>query len=87
VYAWSKRLSLTSAPAKLMNLPLTRMAPQVMLEMQTPSGYVLRLSRACRGFRGLCRTGRGLSLSSQGQSRRRYGSCPMTHVPATPELY
>jgi hypothetical protein len=46
VYAWRKRLSPAPAAAKLISVPLPGMAPGPMLEMQTPSGYVLRLSSA-----------------------------------------
>jgi hypothetical protein len=49
VYAWRKRLSSpTSVPAtaKLIRMPVAGMAPAPMLELQTPGGYVLRLSSA-----------------------------------------
>jgi hypothetical protein len=46
VYAWRKRLSPPPIAAKLISLPVTGMAPGPMLEMQTPTGYVLRLSSA-----------------------------------------
>lgn len=47
VYAWRKRLS-SSPPAtpKLIRMPVAGMTSEPMLEMQTPSGYVLRLSSA-----------------------------------------
>ncbi len=45
-YAWRKRLALPEPGARLIALPLSGMAPGPMLEMQTPSGYVLRLSSA-----------------------------------------
>jgi hypothetical protein len=34
------------AAAKLISVPVSGMAPGPMLELQTPSGYVLRLSSA-----------------------------------------
>lgn len=46
VYAWRKRLSPAPAAAKLISVPVAGMGPGPMLEMQTPSGYVLRLSSA-----------------------------------------
>jgi hypothetical protein len=45
VYAWRKRLP-PPAAAKLISVPVVGMTPGPMLEMQTPSGYVLRLSSA-----------------------------------------
>lgn len=46
VYAWRKRLSPPPAAAKLISVPVVGMTSGPMLEMQTPSGYVLRLSSA-----------------------------------------
>lgn len=46
VYAWRKRLSPAPAAPKLISVPVDRITPGPMLEMQTPSGYVLRLSSA-----------------------------------------
>ena len=46
VYAWRKRLSPSPAAMKLISVPVAAMVPGLMLEMQTPSGYVLRLSSA-----------------------------------------
>lgn len=46
VYAWRKRLSPAPATPKLIGVPVVGMAPGPMLEMQTPSGYVLRLFSA-----------------------------------------
>jgi hypothetical protein len=47
VYAWRKRLSSSpSATPKLIRMPVAEMASASMLEMQTPSGYVLRLFSA-----------------------------------------
>lgn len=47
VYAWRKRLSASptnSTSMELIRVPMSEMAAGPMLEMQTPSGYVLRLS-------------------------------------------
>lgn len=46
VYHWRKRLSLPAGAMTLMSVPLTGMGPGPTLEMQTPGGYVLRLSSA-----------------------------------------
>jgi hypothetical protein len=47
VYAWRKRLSSSPpATAKLIRMPVAGMAPPPMPELQTPGGYVLRLSSA-----------------------------------------
>jgi len=46
VYAWRKRLSPPPAATKLISLPVAGMAPGCILEMQTPTGYVLRLTSA-----------------------------------------
>lgn len=46
VYAWRKRLDPKPAAPKLISVPMAVMAPGPVLEMQTPSGYVLRLSSA-----------------------------------------
>ena len=46
VYAWRKRLSSPPGTPKLIRVPLAGMTSEPMLEMQTPSGYVLRLSSA-----------------------------------------
>lgn len=46
VYHWRKRLSLPAATMTLMSVPLAGMGPGPTLEMQTPGGYVLRLSSA-----------------------------------------
>jgi len=43
-YAWRKRLAESEPCAPLIAVPLSGMAPGAMLEMQTPGGYVLRLS-------------------------------------------
>jgi hypothetical protein len=45
-YAWRKRLAEPVPGAPLIAVPLSAMTPGPMLEMQTPSGYVLRLSSA-----------------------------------------
>jgi hypothetical protein len=45
-YAWRKRLAEPAPCAPLIAVPLSAMAPAPMLEMQTPGGYVLRLSSA-----------------------------------------
>lgn len=48
VYGWRKRLSPapSSAAVKLISVPMAGLGSGPMLEMQTPSGYVLRLSSA-----------------------------------------
>jgi hypothetical protein len=46
VYAWRKRLSPRPAKVKLISVPVAGMAAGPVLEMQTPGGYVLRLSSA-----------------------------------------
>jgi len=50
VYGWRKRLSLSPAPSsaavKLISVPMVGLGSGPMLEMQTPGGYVLRLSSA-----------------------------------------
>jgi hypothetical protein len=46
VYAWRKRLSSPPITPKLIRMPVAGMTSEPMLEMQTPSGYVLRLSSA-----------------------------------------
>lgn len=45
-YAWRKRLAEPVPGAPLIAVPLSGMTPGPMLEMRTPSGYVLRLSSA-----------------------------------------
>lgn len=45
-YAWRKRLAEPMSCAPLIAVPLPGMAPEPMLELQTPSGYVLRLCSA-----------------------------------------
>jgi len=50
VYGWRKRLSLSpvasSAAVRLISVPMAGLGSGPMLEMQTPGGYVLRLSSA-----------------------------------------
>ncbi len=45
-YAWRKRLAQPEHRTALIAVPLSGMAPGPMLELQTPGGYVLRLSSA-----------------------------------------
>lgn len=45
-YAWRKRLAAPEPCAPLIAVPLSGIAPGPMLEMQTPTGYVLRLFSA-----------------------------------------
>lgn len=45
-YAWRKRLAEPESCAPLIAVPLLGMASAPMLELQTPGGYVLRLSNA-----------------------------------------
>lgn len=46
VYAWRKRLLSSPATPKLIRMPVAGMTSAPMLELQTPGGYVLRLSSA-----------------------------------------
>ena len=46
VYAWRKRLDPVPAAMKLISVAVAGIGPAPALEMQTPSGYVLRLSSA-----------------------------------------
>lgn len=46
VYAWRKRLARAPAAPTLISVPLARMGAGPMLEVQTPGGYLLRLSSA-----------------------------------------
>jgi hypothetical protein len=45
-YAWRKRLALPRPAAPLIAVPLAGMSQEPVLELQTPGGYVLRLSNA-----------------------------------------
>lgn len=45
-YAWRKRLAEPEPCAPLIAVPLSGMVPGSVLELQAPSGYVLRLSSA-----------------------------------------
>jgi hypothetical protein len=45
-YAWRKRLALPKPAASLIAVPLPGVSPDAALELQTPGGYVLRLSNA-----------------------------------------
>lgn len=46
VYTWRKRLARAPAAPTLISVPLAGMGAGAMLEMQTPGGYLLRLSSA-----------------------------------------